>query len=61
MRTLPRSGRGGQMYPCSENECAYMDSTDHGTGVRLACEARVASSVVIEVPPGLFSSGQRAN
>jgi len=49
----------GQMYPCSENEYAYMDCIDHGTGVRLACEARVASSVVIEVPPRSFSSGQR--
>jgi uncharacterized 2Fe-2S/4Fe-4S cluster protein (DUF4445 family) len=49
----------GDLFAPSENEQASLGSTEHGPAVRLACEARVASSVVVEVPAGSLGNGQR--
>jgi uncharacterized 2Fe-2S/4Fe-4S cluster protein (DUF4445 family) len=49
----------GDMYPPEENEQAYLESSGHASGERLACEARIAGHVVVDVPPGSFDQGQR--
>ncbi len=49
----------GQMEPPSEIEQGFLDSAELAPGVRLACEARVASSVVVQIPPESLATGQR--
>lgn len=49
----------GVMVPASEAERAFLLKGSYPPGTRLACEARVASSVTIDVPPGSFITGQR--
>jgi uncharacterized 2Fe-2S/4Fe-4S cluster protein (DUF4445 family) len=38
------------MFPPASDEQAFLETTHHAPGTRLACEARVASSVVVQLP-----------
>ena len=49
----------GKMAPPDEHEQAFLSSNSNPTGTRLACEAQIASAVVVELPPGSFNTGQR--
>jgi uncharacterized 2Fe-2S/4Fe-4S cluster protein (DUF4445 family) len=49
----------GEMYPSEGDELAFLSEGSFPAGTRLACEARIASSIVVEVPPDLALSGQR--
>ncbi len=49
----------GELFPHTPAEITYLREWDEKQSVRLACEARVASSAVIEVAPSALSSESR--
>ncbi len=49
----------GEMLPASAEEAEFLVSGSYSQGTRLACEARLASSVVVDVTAGSFTTGQR--
>jgi uncharacterized 2Fe-2S/4Fe-4S cluster protein (DUF4445 family) len=49
----------GNMFPPDEEERDFLAAGSYSPGTRLACEARVASSVTVEAPLSSFPSGQR--
>ncbi|HTR27166.1 MAG TPA: ASKHA domain-containing protein [Terriglobales bacterium] len=49
----------GDMFPPDKEEMDFLRSGPYASGTRLACEARVASSVAVDVTPGAFTAGQQ--
>lgn len=49
----------GEMEPPSGNELDYLQDYPAEPGLRLACQARIASAVIVHVPPSSISGKQR--
>lgn len=49
----------GEMHPPANEEQEFLAKSFYSPGTRLACEARVASSVTVDITPGTFTTGQR--
>lgn len=49
----------GKLSPPSADEQAFLKKLNHRSNTRLACDARIFSASIVEVPPEMLSMGQR--